>query len=370
MLIFWSPNIAKLKAKRNIGALIRALEWPKDKEVRKAARKALVEIGGPAVKPLLYVLSTCKSESERDKLKREETAIVFSEMGELSVRLIIDVLKDAGKDKAMRKAAGEALVRIGAFSVEPLLRLLRYDSKFKAYFNQYNETELCIISVLEQISATVEAVIPLLSLSSKESWMAADILVRVGSSDGDARERIIEYLHRERVIFTGNLVLAHLGDESALEPLLEYVLKGLELVVQSGDPFAQGRADTGYRPLWSKAQNDWIEKALLNLSHQSSLSELAIKLAVKAVTYKRAFERLHHTEDSLQAVKDLCNIKGLAVSNILYKIIKIEDRQYMGRSDWEVLSFEKHRQIASEELKKRRFSTYDPSHYFATNITQ
>jgi len=51
------PNVTKLKNKKDIEGLIRALDYKKDPGIREAAAKALGEIGdASAVKPLIQVL--------------------------------------------------------------------------------------------------------------------------------------------------------------------------------------------------------------------------------------------------------------------------------------------------------------------------
>ena len=87
MFLFGPPNVEKMKARRDVNGLIKALRYRKDKGVRQAAAEALVKIGAPAVEPLIAAL---KDES-------------FS----------------------VRQAAAEALGKIGAPAVEPLIAALK-----------------------------------------------------------------------------------------------------------------------------------------------------------------------------------------------------------------------------------------------------
>ena len=57
MPLFGPPNVDKLKAKRDVKGLSRALSYQKDDEVRRRAAKALGEIGdAQAVEPLTAAL--------------------------------------------------------------------------------------------------------------------------------------------------------------------------------------------------------------------------------------------------------------------------------------------------------------------------
>ena len=67
MLFFGPPNIEKLKAKRDVKGLIKALGYQKDYFVRKAAAMALGEIMDPrAIKPLIAVFKERRSDIQRE----------------------------------------------------------------------------------------------------------------------------------------------------------------------------------------------------------------------------------------------------------------------------------------------------------------
>ena len=148
-------------------------------------------------------------------------------------------------------------------------------------------------------------------------------------------------------------VLGKIGDTRAVEPLI-HTLKD-----ESSDVREQAVAS--------------LEK--LGKKH---LPKEVVELADMVLSYRKSSERtkvgmLYHTEDSLEALRSLCLIKNPAISNILYKISQIKDKTYVWswyvgtRIDLEgegTLSFEKHRKIASKELARRKFTTYDPSNYF------
>lgn len=57
LIIGCTPNIGKLKERQDVGGLIKALGYESDSAVRQAAADALVEIGEPAVEPLINSLN-------------------------------------------------------------------------------------------------------------------------------------------------------------------------------------------------------------------------------------------------------------------------------------------------------------------------
>jgi HEAT repeat protein len=93
MGLFGPPNIEKLKTRRDVQGLIRALTYKKDPSVRAAAAAALGEIGQPsAIEPL------------------------------------ITALLDVAGEAVVHNAAHSALVKIGAPAVEPLIGTMRRKS--------------------------------------------------------------------------------------------------------------------------------------------------------------------------------------------------------------------------------------------------
>jgi len=104
---FGSPNIEKLKAKGDVGGLIKALEYRKDTAVRISAAKALGELkDARTVEPLIAVLK------DRDWSVREAAAGALGQLGDSrAVEPLIAVLKDSGKD--VHEAAADALKKLG-----------------------------------------------------------------------------------------------------------------------------------------------------------------------------------------------------------------------------------------------------------------
>lgn len=109
MGLFGSPNVEKMKTKKNIGGLIKALGY-NNKNIRDAAAKALFEIGEPTVEPLI------KSLLDIDGNTRRGAAKVLGEIRDpRSHEPLIDALKDEWA--RVREDAAEALEKMDCVPV-------------------------------------------------------------------------------------------------------------------------------------------------------------------------------------------------------------------------------------------------------------
>jgi HEAT repeat protein len=139
--LFGPPNIEKMRARRDVKGLIKALGYKKDTDVREAAAEALdelgwqpdkseigaaywvvrrqwgkcVEIGAPAVEPLLAALKDARNVARW-------AAGALAEIGAPAILPLRAALSDA--ENVARWVAG-ALVEIGAPAVEPLIAALK-----------------------------------------------------------------------------------------------------------------------------------------------------------------------------------------------------------------------------------------------------
>lgn len=114
------PNVEKLKAKRDVPGLIKALDYQPDGSVRKAAAEALGEIGDPgAFEPLVIALK------KNDRFVRQSTARALGKIGDArAVEPLIAAFRDTRGGSC--EAAIDALVEIGKVAVEPLIAALAY----------------------------------------------------------------------------------------------------------------------------------------------------------------------------------------------------------------------------------------------------
>ncbi|NJN65307.1 MAG: HEAT repeat domain-containing protein [Chloroflexaceae bacterium] len=120
MSLFGSPNVEKLKAKRDIPGLVKALDYQKDPEVRQAAAAALGSLGDPqAVAVLIAALR------RGDEPIREASAWALAQSGaSQAMEALMAALGDAALP--VRKAAVAGLGHLGiSQAIEPLVEVLR-----------------------------------------------------------------------------------------------------------------------------------------------------------------------------------------------------------------------------------------------------
>ncbi|MGA7076917.1 MAG: HEAT repeat domain-containing protein, partial [Halobacteriota archaeon] len=117
---FGTPNVEKMREKRDVKGLIKALGYKKGSDVRINAASVLGEISDPhAVEPLIKMLN----DADSDVCKAAAEAL--GRIGEPAVKTLIKVLSDADWGVRESAAAADALGRIGdSRAVEPLIRVL------------------------------------------------------------------------------------------------------------------------------------------------------------------------------------------------------------------------------------------------------
>lgn len=113
------PNVIKLKAARNVKALIKALRYTRNSDVRKNAASALGDLGDErAVEPLIEALK------DEDKYVRKSAAEASGKLGdERLVEPLIEALND--EDWFVQEKAAAALGKMGdTRAIGPLARLI------------------------------------------------------------------------------------------------------------------------------------------------------------------------------------------------------------------------------------------------------
>ncbi len=165
------PNVEKLKARKNIKGLIRALRYEDDSDVRESAAVALGEIGDArAVEPLV--------ESLRDEFIVPVRSTFAAALGEIGGARAIEVLTSILHDDAdddVRKAAAKALVKSDA--PEENRELLRA-ALFEAVFTQ--NADGAVHALFEQAlpvapSLSAETVRQLYE-SIRDSWWSEELV--------------------------------------------------------------------------------------------------------------------------------------------------------------------------------------------------
>jgi len=233
----FKPNVAKLKKRKNTGALIRALD-NEDRSVRTAAVEALGELGDSrAVLPLISLL---EDPGEETALREQVCAALGLIGGPRAVEALASVLKDDDWD--VRGAAAEALSEI---AWEPgthetaisywISRLVSYD-----YDNDCHYV----------------------------NGEAVDALVKIG---GPAVEPLIDLLHQhDRLLRSAAIAaLGMIGDRGAVEPLVS-VLEEEDnwLRKKAADSLGDIASEEGVKPLVSVigdcARSKGVCKAAIN----------------------------------------------------------------------------------------------------------
>jgi HEAT repeat protein len=244
--LFGPPNIKKMKAKRDVNNLVKALGYQKDANVRRAAAKAIGELKDTlAVEPLIAALKdasdmpVCEAGIEALGKIGDARAVeplieilhgryhgwfrreAIEALGHIGGARALEQLVAALKDGIERQSAAGALVEIGAPAVEPLIAALKDSSE---------DVRKAVMGVLVQIgAAAVEPLITALQDSDKDVRKAAtDALGEL--KDPRAVEPLIVALqdsHKDvRKAAAG--ALRRLGDTRAVEPLIAVLKDGDE----------------------------------------------------------------------------------------------------------------------------------------------
>ena len=244
MSLFGPPDVAKLKAKRDIDGLIKALGYRKDQgSVRKDAMAALGEIGDPrGVEPLIAALADEQTGRAAigalgqigDPRAVEPLIVILSRehqsalsrgcdaaqaLGEIGDSRAVGPLIAAAHDVGAMGACSEALGKLGDSAVEPLISALK----------DGNATATIAVAMALGAIGDARAVAPLIAVltdagKDRQSRRAAGVgLSRIG--DARAIEPIIATVTTDladpslSVRMTAVMLLGWTGDPRAVEPL-------------------------------------------------------------------------------------------------------------------------------------------------------
>lgn len=209
--LFGPPDVSKMKAKRDVKGLVNALSYDKDEAVRRDARLALLEMGDPrAVEPLIVLLKS------KDGSGRKVAMELLGVLGDArAVEPLIDELLDEHLNPYPEVV--NALCKIGAAAVEPLIAALKNENKF---------TREAAVEILSKLGDT-RAVDPLIVVLKEDGyWVVRREAAKVLGKFGDARAVGPLFAAREDPDDTTRLAamtaLGLLG-KPALHPLIEAV---------------------------------------------------------------------------------------------------------------------------------------------------
>lgn len=214
MGLFGPPNVDKMKAKGDVGGLIKALNYENGHGVRKAAAVALVRIGAPAVESLASALY------DRNRDVRLAAIEALGAIGDArAVAPLIAALnailrQRKGCDSQMCRAAAEALGRIGdARAVNSLIAALE-----AVYSNAQQAAADALVRI--GLPAVTPLIAALEAVNSDVQQAAAEALVRLGTP---AVEPLAAALNHSNVYVRTRVAgaLARFGDTRAVEPLAQ-----------------------------------------------------------------------------------------------------------------------------------------------------
>ncbi len=323
--------------------------------------------------------SVIKNLNNESNHVRENAAEILGKLGDKrAVVPLFKVLKD--KVNTVRISAVESLGKIGDNrAVEPLVKLFQDNN---SQISAKAAESLGKIGGKKAADHLVTAF--MLKDADKQHFLwgsATKALIKIGKP---AVGILINALgHNNEVIREkAAYILGEIGDKRAIKPLID-MLEDENKNVQRSTVKSLGKI--GDKNTVKLLINTFeVESGHVKKSAGEALEELARKflpkevviLWDKALHYNEGNMGFKHDLDSIQALQGLCEIENPAISNILYKISQIEDISYtfevwVGRVfDCDMngnLSFEKYRQIASDELKRRNFSKYNPPDYFISD---
>lgn len=186
-----------------------------DVNVKADSVKALVEIGEPAVEPLIQALGAENSDT------RENAAVTLGKIkDERAVQPLVEMLTD--EEWEIEKAATNALIEIGGPAVEPLIVILRDENE-----DIFLQTK--VIAVLAGIKDE-RSVQPMIQALKEKPELQADLGYRLGLMGEPAVEPLIEALGDDdpNVRVRAAEALGRIGDECAVEPLTDALNDGDE----------------------------------------------------------------------------------------------------------------------------------------------
>ena len=205
MFLFGPPNIEKMKARRDVKALIQALGYKKDYMIRDAAAKSLGELGDPrAVQPLIAALR------DESLLVRCTAAQALGWIGDpRAAGALITALDDSVID--VQEYAAEALVKIGSPAVDALIAALSTSQ------GSVKEHVAKILGMIGDIRAAEPLIAALKAQSSSVRRAAAIALGKIGDPCAvDPLIFVLDDQHGEVARAAAN-ALKRIGDPRGIE---------------------------------------------------------------------------------------------------------------------------------------------------------
>ncbi|MCB2209826.1 HEAT repeat domain-containing protein [bacterium] len=210
MGIFGPPNIAEMKAKKDVSGLVKALDHKKYK-IRMDAAKALGEIGdSKAVKPLFEILGGGNYNTTFDGVVKSALKNIC---GPAYFDQLIAALSD--ENSGVRKAAAEALGDLGdTRAVLPLVAALSDNN---------SDVRREAVEALRELGDS-KAVQPIIATLADENDGVREAAIEALGAFGDSRavEPLVAALKEEGFLWKPIVrALCGIGDPRAAEPLIK-----------------------------------------------------------------------------------------------------------------------------------------------------
>jgi hypothetical protein len=349
----------------------------KDKAVRLEAVVALGEMpDARAVNTLIQMLRDEEVEIRRAAIE------ALRKIGGPSTRPLVKALKDKDgfvrmsaadlldglgwkperdEEKAyymMEKGDRSGLIEMGEAAIKPLFHSLSYLESFYRRFAVKVLGELRDRRAVEPLIRALEDEDP--QVREEAAWALSKIV------DERAVEPLIERLNDiEAVRVNAVIALREIGDRRAIEPLIRVHEAGA--VVEMGDVEVAGALiDWLFQSEPVLETRRGVEARTERMKHIfGDYTELVVEVSAVSETKDETYEM------SMEAVKKLCEINTPISSNILHKVsAKSDYLVFKGHDEintdypvYDRTSFEPQREMARNELGKRGNPPYDPKVY-------
>lgn len=305
MGLFGPPKVEKMKAKKDVEGLIKALSYQKDWHMRQDAAQALGDLADArSVEPLIAAL-----DDENYKVSEYAAAALGRIGGARTTELLIAALTDVSRSEGARSSAAKALVQIGAPSVEPLIAEFSQAIAENDNGPRFNQTQDCLIKIGEP------SVQPLAILlddpNRRKQWLAAQMLGEIGSPQ--AVEPLIAALNdqtksrddRDKVAEA----LGKIGDPRAIPHLITHLNLITRLKSNPSKDTAAALERTGWKPGEDEV-SAWYWVARGNCLNAGALGSVAVEPLIYATR-----------RGVLSAVEGLVKL-GAPVEEILVDLFK------------------------------------------------
>ena len=354
------PNVEKMKAKKDIKGLARALrkstgdhEDPNRWLLRRSAASALREIATSApdeIRAANVEKMFVKELKNEDRIVRKAVAEVFDKLGWKPSNDVERIHYLIAKGKW-----GE-LAEIGKPAVEPLISCLVDERVVDVQVN--------VAQTLGEIR-DVMAIQPLLHLFSPGYIdhirnyysdtlvpVVVEALVSIGQPAVDQLIKVLKDMYtRESVGIPAVWALCEIGDRKAIEAVLFWIFKEGELGPELGTTISLP---------------DFIRRVVPPTVLPKLFGEytdLILDIFAWKVTL---YDEQYDVSRCVEAIQRLCMIKTPVSNNILHKvaqITKVNVGSYYSRSEFVMnsIDFKLEGQMAKEELKRRGKPRYDSS---------